>query len=59
MERETTPTKRYAGQLLTVKEVASILRISEATVRNYVNDGRLVGKLYRIRGESVDAVLKG
>jgi excisionase family DNA binding protein len=66
MEQDTptTPPGRYAGQLLTVKEVAKILRISKASVRNWVNDGRLIGKIigrkmYRIQGESVDAVLEG
>ena len=56
LERDTptTPQGRYAGQLLTVKEVSAILRISEATVRDWVNDGRLVGgtigmKIYRIQ----------
>ena len=65
MERDTptTPPERHAGQLLTVKEVAAILRISEASVRNWVNDGRLSGgtigmKMYRIQGESVDAILQ-
>lgn len=60
--------KQYAGQLLTVSEVAEILRVDVATVRRWVSDGSLKAlplpkranakrQLIRIKGEHIDRIL--
>jgi excisionase family DNA binding protein len=49
-------------ELLTVDETARLLRVTPITVRRYIAAGRLpglkVGRGVRVRGESVDELLK-
>ncbi len=50
------------GELLTVSEVASVLRLSERKVRRLVNNGELKGvqlgeRILRIRPADLDAFL--
>ncbi len=50
------------NELLTVPEVAAILRLSERKVRRLINDGELTGvqlgeRTIRIRPEDLDAFL--
>jgi excisionase family DNA binding protein len=49
--------------LLTVKEVASKLRVSERTVKNWLRQGALhglkAGKAWRIKGSELEAFLEG
>lgn len=60
MDTETTPGP---GPLLTVAEVASLLRVSNMTVYRLIKNGELsairVGKNYRIRQADLDAYLSG
>jgi excisionase family DNA binding protein len=48
-------------QLLTVSEVAEMLRVSDMTVYRLIKSGQLralqIGKSYRLRDEDVDAFL--
>ena len=55
------------GELLTVKEVAYVLRVDDTTVRNWVKRGVLDAielpktgprKVYRIRRETLEALLE-
>lgn len=59
---------RDAGQLLTVKEVAQALRVSEPTIRRYLREGLLPGvslpkrgkrTIYRVPVEAIDRILEG
>ena len=49
-------------KFLTVKDVATALGVSQATVRNLINAGDLpavrVGRSIRVRPEAVEAVLQ-
>jgi len=60
MDTEATPGP---GPLLTVAEVASLLRVSNMTVYRLIKNGELsairVGKNYRIRQVDLDAYLSG
>jgi excisionase family DNA binding protein len=51
------------GRLLTVNEVADVLRVSNMTVYRLIKGGELpalrVGKNYRIRAAELDAYLDG
>jgi len=50
-------------QLMTVKEAAKTLAVSEAAIRKWMYQGRLprvkVGRLTRLRREDVEAVVSG
>lgn len=50
------------SKMLTVKDVAAALDVSQATVRNLINAGDLpavrVGRSIRVRPEAVEAVLQ-
>lgn len=61
-------SKLYAGRLLKISEVASILNVDSATVRRWCADGRVNAIYYpkrpggtrraiRIKGESIDKIL--
>ncbi|MBA2497848.1 MAG: helix-turn-helix domain-containing protein [Acidimicrobiia bacterium] len=54
---------RARPQLLTVGEVATMLRVSNMTVYRLVQSGELralkIGKSYRLRDDDVDAYLAG
>lgn len=56
---ETTATR--AGELLTVPEVADALRVSAATIRNWIAQGTVlavnVGRQYRIPRRELDRML--
>ncbi len=50
------------GEFLTVKEVAELLKMSEATVRKWCREGVLpavkLGKSYRIRRSDIDKLFE-
>lgn len=50
-------------QYQTVKEIADLLKVNEATVRRWIKDGELraidIGKGWRIGPEDLDAFLEG
>lgn len=61
---------RYAGRLLSVKQVSQALAVNPATVRRWVKEGLLecvtmpksgkgIKSFYRIRGSAVDKILEG
>lgn len=58
-----TETTQGPGPLLTVAEVAGLLRVSNMTVYRLIKNGELsairVGKNYRIRQADLDAYLSG
>jgi len=53
----------FGNRLLTVSEVASLMRVSNMTVYRLIKSGELaalrVGKNYRIRNDDVDRYLNG
>ena len=55
------PGREFGEPLLTVGEVAGIMRVSNMTVYRLIKSGQLaairVGKNYRIRGSDVDRYL--
>lgn len=62
------PMQPFAGKLYTVKQVADILQVSPATVRNRIEDGSIQAielptrpgatrKQYRIKGIELDRLL--
>lgn len=50
-------------QYQTVKEIADLLKVNEATVRRWIKDGELraidIGKGWRIGGDDLDAFIEG
>ena len=62
---DSTPDRSsYTGdRLLTVSEVASVMRVSNMTVYRLIKAGELaalrVGKNYRIRASDIDRYLSG
>jgi excisionase family DNA binding protein len=55
-------TEPPIARLLTVEEVAGILRCHKATIRDYANEGVLpavrLGRVMRIPAEAVEAFIK-
>jgi excisionase family DNA binding protein len=53
------PPKSIGDRLLTLKEAADVLRLSARTVREYVQNGeikgRIIGKRWRFRRADLDA----
>ena len=53
-----------AGKLLTVKDVAEQLRVTERTVREWLRNGRIVGRNlggqagWRVRSEDLDRFIE-
>lgn len=49
----TVASKIQCGGLLTIREVAALLRVSESTVRNAIHDGQLKAFRFGARGGSI------
>ena len=51
-----------ADEFLTIREVAHLLKLSEATIRKWCREGRLpalkLGKAYRIRRSDIDRLFE-
>ena len=51
-----------ADEFLTIREVAQLLKLSEATIRKWCREGRLpalkLGKAYRIRRSDIDRLFE-
>jgi len=57
------PQKRNIEKLLTVAEVAEVLRVSERTVYRHIIDGQLtskrIGRFHRVKVKDLEAFIEG